>query len=106
MADVDNSDATVAQSANQVEQALGVPDNFFVYSTKMFGFIKASPPEYAHATVLGVLVLGALIPFLVLQQIVTRKRYTTVTGQMKTGAVPLRRWRRRRSVNPAAPARR
>jgi iron(III) transport system permease protein len=86
--------ATVSgMNAFEVEQALGVPANFFVYSTKMFGFVKASPPEYAHATVLGVLVLGALIPFLVLQQIVTRKRYTTVSGQMKTGAVPLRGWK-------------
>jgi iron(III) transport system permease protein len=80
-------------NAFEVEQALGVPANFFVYSTKMFGFIKASPPEYANATVLGVLVLGALIPFLVLQQIVTRKRYTTVSGRMKTGAIRLRGWK-------------
>lgn len=80
-------------NAFEVEQALGVPANFFVYSTKIFGFIRASPAEYAHATVLGVLVLGALIPFIVLQQIVTRKQYTTVSGQMKTRLVPLRAWK-------------
>lgn len=85
---------TVAgMNAFEVEQALGVPARFFVYSTKMFGFIKASPAEYAHATVLGVLVLGALVPFIVLQQLLTRRRYTTVSGQMKTRPVALRRWR-------------
>lgn len=85
---------TVAgMNAFEVEQALGVPANFFLYSTKIFGFITASPAEYAHATVLGVLVLGALIPFIVLQQIVTRKQYTTVSGQMKTRLVLLRAWK-------------
>lgn len=85
---------TVAgMNAFEVEQALGVPAQFYVYSTKMYGFIKASPAEFDHATVLGVMVLVALVPFIILQQLLTRKRYTTVTGQMRTQPMALRRWK-------------
>jgi iron(III) transport system permease protein len=85
---------TVAgMNAFEVEQTLGVPARFFVYSTKIFDFVRASPAEFDNATVLGVLVLGALVPFIILQQIFTRRRYTTVSGQMRTQPMPLRRWK-------------
>ncbi len=85
---------TVAgMNAFEVEQILGVPARFFVYSTKIYGFVRASPAEFDNATVLGVLVLGALVPFIILQQVLTRRRYTTVSGQMRTQPMPLRRWK-------------
>ncbi len=80
-------------NAFEVEQLLGLPARFFVFSTQMFGWVKASPAQYGHATVLGVLVLCVMVPLILGQQWIARKRVATVSGNIKTQPMPLRRWK-------------
>jgi iron(III) transport system permease protein len=80
-------------NAFEIEQLLGFPARFFVFSTQMFGWVKASPARFGHATVLGVLVLCVMLPLILGQQWFAGKRVATVSGNMKTQPTPLRRWK-------------
>lgn len=80
-------------NAFEIEQLLGLPARFFVFSTQMFGWVKASPAQYGHATVLGVLVLCGMLLLILGQQWIARKRVATVSGNIKTQPMPLRRWK-------------
>ena len=86
---------TVAgMNAFEVEQVLGFPARFFVYSTKIFGQARASPSQFDQATALGVMVLVVMVPMILAQQqLARRRRYTTVTGQIRIQRSQLRRWR-------------
>jgi iron(III) transport system permease protein len=80
-------------NAFEIEQLLGFPARFFVFSTQMFGWVKASPARFGHATVLGVLVLFTMLPLILGQQWLAGKRVATVSGNMKTQPTPLRKWK-------------
>jgi iron(III) transport system permease protein len=78
----------------EVEQVLGVPFRFFVFSTTIYDLLVTRVPRYDAATALAVLVLVAMLPLIVAQQWVTRgRRYTTVTGQFQSTPIALGAWR-------------
>ncbi|PYN51284.1 MAG: iron ABC transporter permease [Candidatus Rokuibacteriota bacterium] len=78
----------------EVEQVLGVPFRFFVFSTMVYDLIVTRVPRYDAATALSVVVLAAMLPLIVTQQWLTRgRRYTTITGQFQSRRQRLGRWR-------------
>jgi iron(III) transport system permease protein len=78
----------------EVEQVLGLPFRFFVFSTMVYDLLVTRVPRYDAATALAVLILVAMLPLVFLQQWVTRRRrYTTVTGQFRNQPHRLGRWR-------------
>jgi iron(III) transport system permease protein len=78
----------------EVEQVLGLPFRFFVFSTMIYDLIVTRVPRYDAATALAVLILAAMLPLVLVQQGLTRgRRYTTVTGQFQNQPHQLRRWR-------------
>ena len=78
----------------EVEQVLGLPFRFFVFSTTIYDLLVTRVPRYDAATALAVLTLGAMLPLVFVQQWVTRgRRYATVTGQFQNRPVELGRWR-------------
>ena len=78
----------------EVEQVLGLPFRFFVFSTSIYDLLVTRVPRYDAATALAVLVLAAMLPLVFMQQWVSRgRRYTTVTGQFQNHPHRLGRWR-------------
>ena len=79
----------------ETEQILGTPINFYVYSTKIFQFVRFyDPPNYGAATALASIVLAVIAIIVPTQRwLITRKRYTVVTGQFKPGLIQLGPWR-------------
>ena len=78
----------------EVEQVLGIPFRFFVFSTTIYDLLVTRVPRYDAATALAVIVLAAMLPIVFLQQRVTRgRRYTTVTGQFRNTPHALGAWR-------------
>jgi len=78
----------------EVEQVLGLPFRFFVFSTMIYDLLITRLPRYDAATALAVLVLAAMLPLVLGQQWLTRgRRYTTVTGQFQNQPHRLGRWR-------------
>jgi iron(III) transport system permease protein len=77
----------------ETEYLLGMPFGFYVYSTKIFTLIRDPVPNYGEATVLAsltLLMIGLIIP---LQRwILSRRRYTTITGSFRPGLIDLGRW--------------
>ena len=78
----------------ETEQILGTPINFYVYSTKIFQFIRYfDPPEYGQATALASLTLIIIAVVIPLQRwLLNRRRYTTVTGNFRPGLIDLGPW--------------
>jgi iron(III) transport system permease protein len=78
----------------EVEQVLGLPFRFFVFSTMIYDLLITRVPRYDAATALAVLILAAMLPLVFGQQWLTRgRRYTTVTGQFQNQPHKLGRWR-------------
>jgi iron(III) transport system permease protein len=78
----------------EIEQVLGIPFRFFVFSTMIYNLVEASRPSYASASALAMFVLVVMLPLIALQFSITRRRrYTTVTGQFKSQVASLGRWR-------------
>ena len=78
----------------EVEQVLGTPFRFFVFSTTIYDLLVTRVPRYDAATALAVLVLLAMLPLILAQQWLTRgRRYTTVTGQFQVKLHALGAWR-------------
>jgi len=78
----------------EVEQVLGLPFRFFVFSTAIYDLLVTRVPRYDAATALSVLILAAMLPLVFAQQWLTRgRRYTTVTGQFQSRVHALGRWR-------------
>ena len=82
-------------SSFEVEQILGRPFHFFVFSTKIFQFVREfDPPQYGSATALASITLGLIAVIIPLQRwLLSRRQYTTVTGQFKPGLIDLGRYR-------------
>lgn len=80
----------------EIEQILGRPIDFFVYSSKIYSFIRFfDPPQYGMATALGAVTLILVAIIIPVQRwLLTRKNYTTVSGSFKPGVIDLRgaRW--------------
>jgi len=78
----------------EIEQVLGPPFNFFVYSTMIYRLLEIQPAQYGAATALAVVILVATAPLIFLQhQISKSRRYTTIQGQYKARLFSLRGWR-------------
>lgn len=78
----------------EIEQVLGVPVNFHVYSTKIYQLIRREPAQYGAATVLGVMILLSTVPLILAQHHVSlRRHYTTITGRYQGRLVRLGAWR-------------
>ena len=75
----------------ETEQILGTPIGFYVYSTKIFQFVRFfEPPMYGSAAALAsvtLILIAAIIP--IQRWLLHRRRYTTVTGQFKPGLIDL-----------------
>jgi iron(III) transport system permease protein len=78
----------------EIEQVLGTPFRFFVFSTMIYNLVESSQPSYAPAAALAIIVLLAGLALVWVQLRVTaRRQFTTVTGQFKNQPVPLGIWR-------------
>ena len=78
----------------EVEQVLGLPFRFFVFSTMIYDLLVTRVPRYDAATALAVVTLAAMLPLVLAQQWLTRgQRYTTLTGQFQNQPHRLGRWR-------------
>jgi len=78
----------------EIEQLLGVPFGFFVYSTMIFDMVRREPPLYGQATALAsitILVVALIIPMQ--RWILKRRHYTTITGSFKPGLLNLGKWK-------------
>ena len=77
----------------ETEQILGTPIGFFVYSTKIFQFVRFfDPPQYGAATALASVTLIVIAIIYPLSRWLTgRKRFTTVSGSFKPGLIDLGR---------------
>ncbi len=81
-------------SSFEIEQLLGVPINFYVYSTLIFNLARSDPPSYAQATVLASITLGVIALIIPFQRwILSRRNYTTISGSFKPGLIDLGKWR-------------
>jgi iron(III) transport system permease protein len=83
------------QSFN-TELLLGTPAGIYVYSTRIYDYIRREPSSYGEATALGsvfILTLGALL-FLYWRFLRGKRQFTVVTGQgYSTLRVKLGKWR-------------
>lgn len=74
----------------EIEQILGKPIRFFVFSTLIHDYARGVTPQQGHAAALGsltILVIAVIVP---LQRwLLARRRYTTVTGQFRPGLIDL-----------------
>jgi len=81
-------------SSFEIELLLGVPINFWVYSTKMVQLLRLEPPLYGQATALGSTILLFLLLMIPLQRWFSmRREFTTVTGQYRPTLIDLGRWK-------------
>jgi iron(III) transport system permease protein len=81
-------------SSFEIELLLGVPWSFYVYSTKIVDLARQEPPLVNHAAALGSIILLFLAAFIPLQRkLITRRQFTTVTGQFKPKIIDLGAWR-------------
>ena len=78
----------------ETEQILGTSIGFFVYSTKIYQFVRIfEPPEYGQATALAsvmLILIAVIVP--VQRWLVSRRQYTVLTGSFKPGLVDLGKW--------------
>jgi iron(III) transport system permease protein len=78
----------------EIEQVLGTPKRFFVFSTIIYNLVQNNHPTYAPASALAVFVLVVMFPLVLVQLRTTRRRrYTTVTGQFQNALTRLGRAR-------------
>lgn len=77
----------------EIEQILGTPINFYIYSTKIYNYMRLfEPPEYGTATALASITLLVVAFIIVMQRVLLgRRQYTTVTGQYRPGVIDLGR---------------
>ena len=81
-------------SSFEIELLLGVPWSFYVYSTKIVDLARQEPPLVNQAAALGSIILIFLAAFIPIQRrLITRRQFTTVTGQFKPKIIDLGVWR-------------
>jgi iron(III) transport system permease protein len=79
----------------EIEQIIGTPFKFFVYSTQIYQLARnSSPPQYGQATALASITLVLIAILIPLQRwLLGRRNVTTVTGRFRPGLVDAGRWR-------------
>jgi iron(III) transport system permease protein len=78
----------------EIELLLGAPWGFYVYSTKIVDLARQVPPLLNHSAALGSITLLFLAAFIPLQRwLITRRHFTTVTGQFRPKLVDLGLWK-------------
>ena len=83
-----------SSAALRMETLLGVPWSFYVYSTKIVDLARQEPPLVNQAAALGSIILVFLAAFIPIQRkLITRRQFTTVTGQFKPKTIDLGAWR-------------
>ncbi len=81
-------------SSFEIELLLGVPWSFYVYSTKIVDLARQEPPLVNQAAALGSVILIFLAAFIPIQRrLITRRQFTTVTGQFRPKTIDLGSWR-------------
>lgn len=83
------------QSFN-TELLLGTPVKIYVYSTRIYDYIRQEPPSFGEATALGSVFLGvlAVLLFFYWRYLRGQRKFTVVTGQgYSTMKVKLGKWR-------------
>jgi iron(III) transport system permease protein len=81
-------------SSFEIELLLGVPWGFYVYSTKIVDLARQEPPLVNQAAALGSIILVFLAFFIPFQRkLISRRQFTTVTGQFKPKIIDLGVWR-------------
>lgn len=75
----------------EVEQLLGVPINFFVYSTRIYNMVSETfPPQYGQATALASITLIIIALIVPLQRWLTQRHsYSVVSGSYRSGLVDI-----------------
>ena len=81
-------------SSFETEQILGTPIGFYIYTTRIFEWIRRfDPPLYGPATALASLTLLLIAIIIPLSRwLLGRRQYTTVTGQFRPGLIDLGRF--------------
>jgi iron(III) transport system permease protein len=79
----------------EIEQLVGTPFKFYVYSTQIYQLARASePPQYGQATALASLTLILIAVLIPLQRwLLQRRQVTTVSGRFHPGLIDIGRWR-------------
>ena len=81
-------------SSFEIELLLGVPWGFYVFATKIVDLARQEPPLVNQAAALGSIILIFLAAFIPIQRrLITRRQFTTVTGQFKPKIIDLGVWR-------------
>jgi iron(III) transport system permease protein len=79
----------------EIEQILGPPIRFSIFSTEVFRLINRDPPNYAAATSLSSFILFMMVPLIVAQRWATnRSQNATVGGRYRNTTIALGWWRR------------
>ncbi len=75
----------------EIEQILGTPIRFYVYSTRIYELVRnTEPPSYGQATALASLTLLIILAIIPLQRwLLGRRQYTTISGNYKPGVTDL-----------------
>ncbi len=75
----------------EIEEILGTPIRFYVYSTRIYELVRRTePPAYGEATALASLTLLIILMIIPLQRwLLTRRQYTTISGNFKPGLTHL-----------------
>ena len=78
----------------EIEQILGTPIGFWVYSTLIFDYVRQEPPQYGHGATLATLTLVMVALIIPIQRwLIFRKRYTTITSVFRPGLIDVGAWR-------------
>ena len=77
----------------EIEQILGTPINFFIYSTKIYNLMRLyEPPKHGIAAALASVTLLVVAFIIVVQRkLLGQRQYTTITGQYRPGLINLGR---------------
>jgi len=77
----------------EIEQLLGTPIGFYVYSTYIYEMLQNSPPSFGKATVLASLTLAVIAVIIPIQRwLLQRRIYTTISSRYKPGLTHLGVW--------------
>jgi iron(III) transport system permease protein len=78
----------------EIEQLLGVPFGFYVYSTKLVQLVRGDPPQLGQAAALGSITLSLLLIAAPLQRWLTgRGSFATLSSRMRPATIDLGVWR-------------
>ena len=80
--------------AFEIELILGPPAKIAVFSTAIYSHVFDSPPTYGAAFALSIAGIALMVPFVVAQQAIARRRArATVAGKFVLRTADLGRWR-------------